>query len=206
MYMKQQIIQGGKPLAETNKVLIMVHGRGGSAEDILSLADHLPVSEFALLAPQAENHSWYPASFMAPAAVNEPYLTKALLQLEDSVRTAEAAGVPTKNIYLLGFSQGACLTLEFATRNAKQYGGIIALTGGLVGDQIYRNRYNGNFNGTPIFIGSANPDPHVPVERVHDTEIILKEMNAAVTVKIYPGMGHTINQDELTIASGMLEK
>lgn len=201
---QKKIITAGKKIGEADKALIMVHGRGGTAEDILSLSAHLHVADFALLAPQATNNTWYPLSFMAPPAQNEPWLSSALSILSETVNEAVVEGIPAEKIYLLGFSQGACLTLEFAARNAAKYGGIVAFTGGLIGDKIYPENYKGDFAGTPVFIGTSNPDPHVPVERVHATTNILKKMNASVSERVYPGMGHTINQDEMTKANQLI--
>jgi phospholipase/carboxylesterase len=203
---QKKIITAGKKLGETDKVLIMIHGRGGSAEDILSLASHLSVDDFALLAPQATNHTWYPYSFMAPPEQNEPWLSSALSVLEEIVADVERAGIPSNNIYFLGFSQGACLTLEFVTRNPKQYGGVVAFTGGLIGDKIYPGNYKGSFNGTPVFIGTSDPDMHVPVERVYATANIMRDMQADVTEKVYHNMGHTINQDEIDQAKRLVFK
>ena len=140
----------GKTLTADSKVLIMLHGRGGSAEDILSLAQHLAVEDFTLLAPQATNHTWYPYSFLAPPAQNEPWLSSALQIVGELVNDIKAKGVLEENIYFAGFSQGACLTLEFVTRNAVRYGGVVALTGGLIGDKIYPDNYQGDFQGTPV--------------------------------------------------------
>jgi phospholipase/carboxylesterase len=193
----KKIIAAGKDLNEDGKVLIMLHGRGGSAEDILSLSSHLEVKDFTLLAPQATNNSWYPYSFLAPPSQNEPWLSSALNLLKELLDELKNKSILIENVYFLGFSQGACLTLEFVTRNAKKYGGVVAFTGGLIGDKIYNENYKGDFQNTPIFIGTSNPDPHVPVERVYATTNILKDMNAAVTEKIYNNMGHTINQDEI---------
>ena len=198
---KKNIITAGKELTASGKVLILLHGRGGSAEDILSLAHHFDVNDFTLLAPQATNNTWYPFSFMAPPAQNEPWLSSALSMLKDLVDELKMKDVSTSSIYFAGFSQGACLMLEFITRNAARYGGAVALTGGLIGDKINNANYSGDFGGTPVFIGSSNPDPHVPVERVYATSNILRGMNAAVTEKIYDGMGHTINQDEVDNAN-----
>ena len=198
----KQVISAGKPLNEANKVLIMVHGRGGSADDILSLATYLQVNDFALLAPQAINNTWYPYSFLAPVAENEPWLSSALAVLKEVVADVKAQGIADENIYFLGFSQGACLTLEFVTRNATTYGGVMAFTGGLIGDVINTDNYTGDFGGTtPVFIGTSDPDPHVPVERVHATAEILTKMNARVIKKIYKNMGHTINQDEINMVN-----
>lgn len=198
---KKKIVSAGKELSKDSKVLIMLHGRGANAEDILSLSTHLNVKDFALLAPQATNNTWYPYSFMAPPAQNEPWLSSALNLLKDLLDDLYKKEIPAENIFFLGFSQGACLTLEFVTRNANKYGGVVAFTGGLIGDNIYQENYKGDFGGTPIFIGTSNPDPHVPVERVHATVSILKEMNAAVTEKIYNNMGHTVTQDEINQAN-----
>lgn len=202
----KKIVTAGKNSKEAKKALIMVHGRGGTAEDILSFATSFPLSDFALFAPQANNHSWYPYSFMAPVSQNEPWLSSALALLKEVAVDITTQGILEKDIYFLGFSQGACLTLEFVTRNAKLYGGIVAFTGGLIGDQINKANYDGDFNQTPIFIGSSNPDPHVPVERVYATTEILKEMNANVVEKIYDNMGHTISQDEIDWANKIVFK
>lgn len=176
----------------------MIHGRGGSAEDILSLASHLAVPDFALLAPQATGNSWYPYSFLAVPERNEPGLTAALNVLKEVTEDLQQQGIAAEQTYFLGFSQGACLMLEFITRNAAKYGGAAAFTGGLIGDKIYPENYTGDFNGTPIFIGSSNPDMHVPVERVYATANILQDKHANVILKVYDNMGHTINQDELS--------
>ena len=194
---QKNIITAGHELRATSKVLIMLHGRGGSAEDILSLSEHLNVKDYTLLAPQATDDTWYPYSFLAPPSQNEPWLSSALQLVKELVDEILAKGVPAKNIYFAGFSQGACLTLEFVTRNANRYGGVVAFTGGLIGDKIYRENYKGDFQNTPVFIGTSNPDPHIPIERVYATTNILKSMNADVTEKIYANMGHTINQDEI---------
>jgi phospholipase/carboxylesterase len=201
---QKNIVTAGKELTGTNKVLIMLHGRGGSAEDILSLASHLDVSDFSLLAPQATNNTWYPYSFMAPPSQNEPWLSSALNLLKELLDDIISKGVPIQNIYFCGFSQGACLALEFISRNANKYGGVAAFTGGLIGDKIYSENYRGDFSSTPVFIGTSNPDPHVPIERVYATTNILKEMNADVTEKVYNSMGHTINQDEIENANRLI--
>lgn len=201
---KKNFIHAGKPLTENSKVLVMIHGRGGSAEDILTLSAHLDVKDFSLIAPQATSDTWYPYSFMAPVANNEPWLSSALSILKELLSELEAKGIKKENVYFLGFSQGACLTLEFTTRNAAKYGGVIALTGGLIGDRIYNDNYSGNFSNTPIFIGTSDPDPHVPVDRVNESATILEKMNAVVTKKIYKGMGHTISQDEINSVNQLI--
>jgi phospholipase/carboxylesterase len=201
---QKNIVTKGKELSADSKVLILLHGRGASADDILSLATYLEVPDFTLLAPQATNHTWYPYSFMAPPPQNEPWLSSSLDLLKGVVDELLGKGIPAQHIYFLGFSQGACLTLEFVTRNAARYGGVVAFTGGLIGDTIYPGNYRGDFDHTPMFIGTSNPDPHVPVERVYATVNILKTMGADVTEKVYNGMGHTINQDELDNANKLV--
>jgi len=200
----KNIYFGGTPLKDADKALIMIHGRGASGEDILELAPHLNVEEFALLAPQATNNTWYPHSFLEVPKNNEPWLSSALDLLNEIVTDIIWNGIPHENIYFLGFSQGACLTLEFAARNATKYGGIVAFTGGLIGDRINRGNYSGGFARTPIFIGTSNPDSHVPVERVMETTVLLREMDADVTEKIYDNMGHTISHDEIDLANSLV--
>lgn len=201
----KHIITAGADVSKAKKAMVMLHGRGAHAQDILSLANYLDAKDFALVAPQATNNTWYPYSFLAPPAQNEPWLSSALNIIKEVVTDLNNAGITNENIYFLGFSQGACLTLEFVARNATRYGGVIAFTGGLIGDKIYPEHYTGNFAGTPVFIGSSNPDFHVPVERVYATTNILKNMGAAVTEKIYNNMGHTINEDELQHANVILK-
>jgi phospholipase/carboxylesterase len=201
-----KVVTAGKSLREADKVLIMIHGRGGSAEDILSLADHLSVKDFALMALRADGNTWYPYSFMAPPSQNEPWLSTSLNLIKELVDSLYKKEIALKNIFFLGFSQGACLMLEFAARNAVKYGGIIAFTGGLIGDKIYSENYKGDFDGTLVFIGSSNPDPHVPTQRVLASSELLKGMNANVIQKIYPGMGHTISMDEIDTVNNLIFK
>jgi len=201
---QKNILTAGTELKESGKALIMIHGRGSTAKNILSISSYLNVDGYTLIAPQATNNTWYPYTFLEPPAHNEPWLSSAIALIGELVSEL-AKTIDKKNIYILGFSQGACLTLEFVTRNAERYGGCIAFTGGLIGDKIYTDNYKGDFQNTPIFIGTSNPDPHVPVQRVHDTVNILRNMNASVTEKIYERMGHTINQDEFDHASELLK-
>lgn len=203
---QKKIITKGKALNEAEKALVMVHGRGAFAEDILSLAGYFDVKDYALLAPQATNNTWYPYSFLAPPQQNEPWLSSALDILKQVEADILASGISSNNIYFLGFSQGACLMLEFITRYAQKWGGAVAFTGGLVGDKIYKENYSGDFLQMPLFIGSSDPDMHVPVERVQETVTVLKNMHADVTVKIYPGMGHTISTDEIEKANTLIFK
>jgi len=201
---KKNFIAAGKPLDKATKTLILLHGRGANAEDILSLSSQLNVKDYALIAPQATGNTWYPYSFMMPPLQNEPWLSSALSLIKQLVTDLNNKGIASENIYFAGFSQGACLTLEFVARNATKYGGVAAFTGGLIGDMIYTENYKGDFKNTPIFIGTSNPDPHVPVERVYATANILKNMNAIVTEKIYSNMGHTINDDEIKNANALI--
>lgn len=200
----KELIKAGKELNKAKKALVMLHGRGATAEDIIGLSSHLNVSDYAIVAPQATNYTWYPYSFLAPPAQNEPWLSGALTLLHEVVADINAAGITSENIYFAGFSQGACLTLEYVTRNARKWGGVVAFTGGLIGDKIYSENYKGDFLETPVFIGTSNPDMHVPVERVNASTNILKSMNAAVTEKVYPSMGHTIIQDEIETANRLV--
>lgn len=191
------LFTAGKSLDEASKALIMIHGRGGSAGDILSLASHLNVEDYTLLAPQATNNTWYPYSFMAKTEQNEPWLSSALDLLEDLLKDIIGQGITTENIYFLGFSQGACLTLEFVARNAAKFGGVVALTGGLIGKEIQEENYKGSFEETPFFISTGNPDLHIPLKRMEKSVEILKEMGAKVAKKVYNGRPHTITQDEM---------
>ncbi len=201
---KKNVQTAGKSLEEAEKALIMIHGRSANARDILGVASHLNVSEYALLAPEATNNTWYPYSFMAKPEQNEPWLSSALDLLEEALEEVTKNGISSENIYFLGFSQGACLTLEFVARNAQKYGGIVAFTGGLIGDRINLENYSGDFSGTPIFIGTGNPDPHVPIARVNESVAILEKMNAMVQLQVYEGRPHTISQDEIEVANRLI--
>lgn len=201
---KKNIQTAGKSLKEAEKLLIMIHGRGANARDVLGLASRLNVSEYALFAPEATNNTWYPYSFLAQPERNEPWLSSALNLVKEVVDEVTEQGISTENIYFLGFSQGACLTLEFVTRHAKKWGGVVAFTGGLIGDKIYQENYSGNFNGTPIFIGTGNPDPHVPIERVNESVSILQKMNAKVHLQVHEGRPHSISPDEIEEANRLI--
>jgi phospholipase/carboxylesterase len=202
----KQVITQGPPLSQTGKALIMIYGRGATAASILSLADNLPVAGFSLFAPQATNSSWYPYSFMAPAEQNQPALDSALALIAGLVKSIQDQGISSQNIYLLGFSQGACLTSEYATRNAQSFGGLLIFTGGLIGQRLNTGNYTGNFNNTPVLITTGDPDPHVPVSRVDETVNIMQEKGADVTKRIYTGRPHTILREEIDLASQILTK
>ncbi|TCC87871.1 alpha/beta hydrolase [Pedobacter hiemivivus] len=205
MYTHQKdIMTAGVPIADAKKAVIFIHGRGASAADILSLNDHLQIDDAALFAPQATHHSWYPYSFLAPVMENQPALDSALALLKILVAELKNAGIPQEKIYFVGFSQGACLVLEYITRNAGKYGGAVAFTGGLIGKELNMQNYKGDFKKTPVLITTGDPDPHVPVSRVEVSEGIMKKMNANVTVKIYPGRLHTISKTEIELAKKLV--
>jgi len=197
----KQIITTGAPIGQAKKAIIMIHGRGASANSILSLADHLSLAaDMAIFAPQATEHSWYPYSFMAPVESNEPALSSALALINELVDDITKQGISKKNIYFIGFSQGACLTLEYIARHGEQYGGVIAFTGGLIGQTLVTSNYSGDFANTPVLITTGDPDPHVPVSRVEETVVQLTKMNADVLFKVYKGRPHTVTQQELELA------
>jgi phospholipase/carboxylesterase len=200
----QPVVTAGRPLAEADAAVVLVHGRGATAESILTLADELGRPEPAYAAPQAAGSTWYPYSFLAPIERNEPYLSSALELLESVLAKIEAAGIPPERTVLLGFSQGACLALEFAARHAQRFGGVVALSGGLIGPPGTRRDYAGAFDGTPVLLGCSDHDPHVPEERVHESAEVFRRMGAGVTERIYPGLGHTVNQDELSWVRDLL--
>jgi phospholipase/carboxylesterase len=195
----------GTPLNEADKAIIMVHGRGGDAEDLVhSLRDHIKLHGLAILAPQATNNTWYPYSFIAPPPQNEPWLSSALDIMDATVDMASQEHIPVENLYFLGFSQGACLMLEYVTRHATRYAGVFAYSGGLIGDKIYPENYQGNLNNTPVLLGCSDVDPHIPLQRVYASENILRDKGAKVHTRIYPGMGHTINHDEIELTNNIL--
>lgn len=200
----QPVLTRGVALAEARAALVLLHGRGATAESILTLADELPAAGFAYLAPQAAGNTWYPNSFLAPIPSNEPYLSSALAAVGAALEQITAAGLPLERTILLGFSQGACLALEFAARNARRYGGVAGLSGGLIGPDGTPRDYAGSLAGTPVFLGCSDVDFHIPVARVHHSTAVLRDLGGDVTERIYPGMGHTVNQDELNVVRAMM--
>lgn len=194
----------GEPLATAGAAVVMIHGRGDSAEGILELADVLERPGIAFVAPQAANRTWYPNSFLAPISRNEPWLSSALDAVDGVMTEVARAGVPPERTVLLGFSQGACLASEYAARNARRYGGLAALSGGLIGPDGTDRDYSGSLAGTPVFLGCSDIDPHIPVERVHETGEVLRRLGADVDERIYPNFGHTVNQDEIDAIQALL--
>jgi phospholipase/carboxylesterase len=206
----QTVLEAGEPLATARAAMILVHGRGASADDIMLLGAELMHPGFAYLAPQAAGSAWYPKPFTAPLEENEPYLSSALEVLSSLLASVEET-VPADRVILLGFSQGACLTLEFAARNARRYGGIVGLSGGLIGPDGTPRDYPGSFERTPVFLGCSDIDPHIRKDRVLESADVFKRLDADLTVKLYPSMGHTVSADEIqavrkvvsAVASGM---
>ena len=195
----------GAPLEGAKAAVIMVHGRGDSAAGILGLASAIHVPGVAYVTPQATHNTWYPNSFMAPMESNQPWLDSALQTVGGVVEQVVDAGVPHDKIVLLGFSQGACLASEYMARNARRYGGLAALSGGLIGPEGTARDYAGTLDGTPVVLGCSDVDPHIPVERVHETDDVLTRLNANVDKRIYPNFGHTVNQDEADAVRAMLQ-
>jgi predicted esterase len=193
----QPVLHGGAPIESARLAVICIHGRGASAEDILGLASELRTTDVAYLAPQAAGGSWYPFSFLAPIAQNEPGLSSALGIIDALIDALNQQGMSADRVALLGFSQGACLSLEYAARHAARYAAIAGLSGGLIGPPGTPRTYAGGFQGTPVFLGCSDIDPHIPVERVRESAEVFRRMGASVDERIYPRLGHTVNRDEL---------
>jgi phospholipase/carboxylesterase len=202
----QPTLTAGPPLEKAGTAILLVHGRGASAASILELYRVLDADNFAAIAPQAAGNSWYPNSFLAPLESNEPSLTSALARIDALITDILSRGIPSKHIALLGFSQGACLTSEFVARHPRRYGAVMALTGGLIGPPGIPRNYPGSLTGTSIFLGSGDPDPHVPFNRVQETQTVLKGMGANVELRRYPGIPHTIIDDELDACRKLLQQ
>lgn len=200
----QPLRHTGRPLAEAGAAMILVHGRGATAESILELAGYLPHPQMAYLAPQAAGQTWYPYSFLAPIAQNEPYLSSALARLDGLLADVTAAGIPPERVVWAGFSQGACLAAEFVARHAQRYGGVLLFSGGLIGPPGTPRDYAGTLAGTPVFLGCSDRDAHIPLARVEETAEALARLGAAVDKRIYPRMGHTINDDEIRAAAALV--
>ena len=198
------VLTAGAPLTDAKAAMILVHGRGASARDILMLGHEFGRDDFALLAPQAAENTWYPYGFMTPMDRNEPYLSSALRVIAELITNLASQGFPPEKVMLTGFSQGACLASEYAARNAVRFGGLVGLSGGLIGPEGTPRNYSGSLAGTPVFLGCSDVDFHIPKERVQETTLVLRGMGAEVTERLYPGMGHTVNRDELDYVRGMM--
>jgi phospholipase/carboxylesterase len=198
-------VEAGAPLAGAPAAVILVHGRNAAPENILDLVPRLERPALAHLAPAAANRTWYPYSFMAEIASNEPWLSSGLSVLGSLVERVESAGIPRSRIVLAGFSQGACLSAEFAVRHASRLGGVVLFSGGVIGPPGTRWEYEGGFGGTPVFLGCSDVDHHVPASRVEESAALFTRMGADVTLKLYPGMGHVIADDEIAHAQRILD-
>ncbi len=205
IHANQSVLMMGEPLRTAKAAMVMAHGRGATAESILSLAPEFNQPGFVYVAPQAADYSWWPNRFMDPIASNEPWFSSALAALGDVLAQLGEDGIPAERTLLLGFSQGACLVTELAARNARRYGGIIGLSGGLFGPDGTPRDYPDSLEGTPVFLGCSDADFHIPKARVDETAQVLQRMGASVTERLYPGMGHTINQDEIGFVRGMMK-
>lgn len=200
----QPVLTSGVPLEQARAAMILVHGRGATAEDILALAEEFHQPDVAYLAPQAAGNTWYPQTFLAPLSSNEPKLSSALAVIAGLLERIAAAGIPPERTLLLGFSQGACLSLEFAARNARRYGGVAGLSGGLIGPDGTPRDYPGSLDGTPIFLGCSDVDAHIPKARVQHSTEVLRRLGGVLTERLYPGMGHTVNRDEIDRVTAMV--
>lgn len=201
----QPIETAGVPLEQATKAAIMVHGRGATARSILELSRELGQPDVGYLAPQAAGQTWYPNSFLVPVEQNEPGRSSGLGLIEKAVERVLKGELTYSNILFIGFSQGACLASEYVARNPRRYGGLAALSGGLIGASIDRDGYSGNLDGTPIFLGCSDDDPHIPPQRVKETASVFEELNGQVTKRLYEGLGHRVNQDELEMIEHILE-
>jgi phospholipase/carboxylesterase len=198
------LVTAGTDVADADAALVLVHGRGATAQSIVSMAETFHRPGVALLAPQARNSTWYPRSFLEPVKLNEPGRTSGLAAIDDAVGTASGADIPLDRIVVLGFSQGGCLASEYVARNPRRYGGAVALSGGLIGRSVDPAEFEGDLERTPYFIGCSDSDPHIPVERVHATAEVFEKLNADVEQRIYEGMSHGVNDDEREYVDGMV--
>ncbi len=200
----QPLLMAGKPLSEAGAAMILLHGRGATAQSILSLAGELRHPEFVYLAPQAAGNQWYPNRFMTPLAGNEPYLSAALAVVDGLMARLGEAAIPPEKVIVAGFSQGACLALEYAGRNARRYGGVVGFSGGLIGPHGTLWEFSGSLDGTPVFLGCSDVDFHIPATRVEESAAALRRLGGDVTMRLYAGMEHTIVEDELAFVRGMM--
>ena len=202
----QPVLTAGEPLDQARAAMVLIHGRGATAESILTLAEQVNQPGFIYLAPQAAENTWYPNPFMTPIESNEPWLSSALAVIVQTLAHLDGAGLPAERTMLLGFSQGACLALEYAARHAQRYGGLVGLSGGLIGPDGTARNYPGSLSGTPVFLGCSDVDFHIPKERVLHTAEVLEKLGGAVTTRLYPNMGHTVNQNELAAVQDIMRQ
>ncbi|QIO23379.1 alpha/beta hydrolase [Haloarcula sp. JP-L23] len=200
----QQLVTAGTPLESADAAMVLVHGRGATARSIVQMGQEVHQDGLALLAPQAAGNTWYPNSFLAPVEDNEPGRSSGLQAVGNAVETATEGDVPREKVVLLGFSQGACLASEFVARNPRRYGGLAALSGGLIGESVDLAEYEGDIERTPVLVGCSDVDPHIPLERVHETTEAFERLNGDVDERIYEGMGHGVNEDELDAVSELV--
>jgi len=203
-HLGQQLVLAGEPPGSARAAMIMLHGRGATAQDILTLTADLRRPGFIYLAPQAAGNAWYPNSFLAPIASNEPDLTSGLAVITSLLDQLALLDIPAERTIVLGFSQGACLSLEYIARNARRYGGVVGLSGGLIGPDSAPRDYPGSLAGTPVFLGCSDMDPYIPKERVEQAAEALRLLGGNVTTRLYPHMDHTVNQDELRFVQSMM--
>jgi len=199
-----RIVASGAPLASARAAAVLVHGRGGSAEDMLGLAEELGQRDIAYFAPEAPGRTWYPYSFLAPLQQNAPHLSNALATVGATLDRLAQEGFPAERVALIGFSQGGCLALEYVARNARRYGAVGGLSAGLIGPPGTPRNYAGALGGTPVFLGCSDVDSHIPLARVRESREVFEKMGAEVTERIYPGMGHTVNHDEIAHVTSLL--
>ena len=200
----QPVLTRGVALEDARAALILIHGRGSTARDILALASQFEAPGVAFLAPQAAGGTWYPNRFIAPVASNEPWLGSALKAVMRVLARVAEAGIGSERVILLGFSQGACLALEVAARSPRRYGGVAGLSGALIENGDSPREYAGDLEGTPVFLGCSDVDFHIPAGRLDRSEQLLLKLGASVDKRIYPGMGHTINEDELIAVQALI--
>jgi predicted esterase len=201
----QPVVEAGTPLGQSSAVVILVHGRNAAPANILDLVPRLDRPGLTYLAPAAAGRTWYPQGFMADIASNEPGLSSGIAVLEGLVTRVEQAGVPRSRIVLAGFSQGACLAAEFSIRHASRFGGVVIFTGGAIGPDGTTWPGGGDFEGTPVFLGCSDRDIHVPETRARETAEVFRRLGADMTLRIYPGMGHVVNDDEIAFAQGVID-
>ena len=206
LHLFENTVYAGADLSKARRAMILVHGRGDASDKMLLLANEIVDDPgMALIFPKATNNTWYPKSFMAPTLENQPWLDSALENMGKVVAHIKSQGIKEENIFFFGFSQGACLALDYASRNATKYAGVMVLSGGLIGPKIEQSNYSGDFAGTGIFIGCSDTDLHIPLQRLQESEAVAAEMGANVDMRIYPGMDHSINEDELRKVRSMIQ-